>query len=212
MKRILIVEDHTIVRQGMIRLLGELLAQPLEFDEAADGQEAVTLAGVNEYDTVLLDISLPGRNGLDVLKQIRLLKPRLPVLVVSMHSEEQYAIRALRAGAAGYVTKSCAAEELKAAVEKVLQGGRYVNPSQAELLADAVREDHDDIALHKLLSDREYQLACLMTSGKTMTEIATELSLSIKTVSTYRTRVLEKLQLRTNGEIINYCLTHKLCM
>ena len=206
------LDHHTGVRQGMVRLLHELLEPSLEFDEASDGQEAVNLASAKEYSLMLLDISLPGRNGLDILKQIRLLNPTLPVLVVSMHSEEQYAIRALRAGAAGYVTKSSAAEVLKSAVEKVLQGGRYINPLQAELLADAVREDHGDIPLHNLLSDREYQLACMMTSGKTMTEIANELSLSIKTVSTYRTRVLEKLQLRTNANIINYCLTHNLCL
>jgi len=180
----------------------------MDFDEAATGQEAIDKVSAADYSLVLLDISLPGRNGLDVLRQIRQMKKELPVLVLSMHPDEQYAVRALRAGAAGYVTKGSASEELKGAVEKVLRGEKYVSPLQGNLLAEAISEEYDTTTLHKLLSDREYQFACMLTAGKTMTEIAQELSLSVKTISAYRARVLEKLKLRTNAEIINYCLTH----
>lgn len=211
MNRILIVEDHNIVRQGVMRVLKELLDTPLEFEEAASGQEALDKVSAADFDLVLLDISLPGRNGLEVLKQLRQQQPKLPVLILSMHPEQQYAVRAIRAGAAGYVTKDSAPEELKAAVEKVLRGGRYLNASQADLLADALRERRsEEINLHETLSDREYQLARMMTSGMTMTEIARELSLSVKTISTYRTRILEKLRLRSNADIISYFITHEL--
>lgn len=208
MKRILIVEDHTIVRKGVMRLLRELLEYPLDFDEASTGQQAIDKVSADNYSLVLLDISLPGRNGLDVLRQLRQLKPEIPVLVLSMYPDDQYAVRALRAGAAGYVTKESAADELKSAIEMVLKGAKYVTALHGNLLAEAISEEYDSSSLHKLLSDREYQFACLLTAGKTMTEIAQELSLSVKTVSTYRARVLEKLKLRTNAEIINYCLTH----
>ena len=208
MKRILIVDDHTIVRQGVIRLLRELLDAALEFDEASTGQEAIDKVGSGDYHLALLDISLPGRNGLDVLRQLRQLKPELPVLVLSMYSDEQYAVRALRAGAAGYVTKGSASEELIGAVEKALAGGKYVTSLQGNLLADAISEEYDPDTLHNSLSDREYQFACLLSAGKTITEIGQELSLSVKTISAYRARVLEKLRLRTNADIISYCLTH----
>ena len=212
LKGILVVDDHTIVRQGVIRLLRELLADPMEFDEASTSQEAIDKVSGGNYSLVLLDISLPGRSGLDVLRQIRQMRAELPVLVLSMHPDEQYAVRALRAGAAGYVTKGSASEELKGAVEKVLRGEKYVSPSQGNLLAEAISEEYDPATLHKLLSDREYQFVCMLTAGKTMTEIAQELSLSVKTISAYRARVLEKLKLRTNAEIIGYCLTHEITM
>ncbi|HBG05734.1 MAG TPA: DNA-binding response regulator [Geobacter sp.] len=213
MKRILIVDDHNIVREGVMRLLRELLEFPVDFDEAATGQQAIEkVSGGGAYHMVLLDISMPGRSGLDVLKQIRQLNPELPVLMLSMYSDEQYAVRALRAGAAGYLNKASASEEFKSAIEKVLSGAKYVSPLQGNLLAEAISEAIDPAMLHKLLSDREYQFACMLTQGKTMTEIARELSLSVKTVSTYRARVLEKLKLRTNAEVINYCLTHGIVM
>ena len=208
MKRILLVDDHNIVREGVIRLLREMLEFPVDFDEASTGQQAIEKVSGGAYALVLLDISMPGRNGLDVLKQMRQLKPELPVLMLSMYSDEQYAVRALRAGAAGYLTKASASGEFKAAIEKVLSGGKYVSSLQGNLLAEAICEEYDPAMLHKLLSDREYQFACMLTQGKTMTEIAAELSLSVKTVSTYRARVLEKLKLRTNADVINYCLTH----
>lgn len=212
MKRILIADDHNIVRQGVIRLLQELLDDELAFDEASTGQEALDQVQRGEYSLVLLDISMPGRNGLDVLRQLRQLRPELPVLVLSMYSDEQYAVRAIRAGAAGYVTKGSASEELKGAVEKALAGGRYVSPLQGSLLADAITEPYQSETLHHLLSDREHQFACMFASGKTITEIAQELSLSVKTISAYRARVLEKLKLKTNADIIGYCLTHGLSL
>jgi len=212
MKRILLVDDHVVVRQGLIQLLSILLDPSVEFDEASTGQEGIDKLNRTDYSLVLVDISLPGRNGLDVLRQMRQLKPNIPILVLSMHPDEQYAVRALRAGASGYVTKASASEELKGAIEKALKGEKYVTPFQATLLADAISEDHDVAELHNLLSDREYQFACMLTSGKTMTQIAQDLNLSVKTISSYRSRVLEKLHLRTSADIINYCITHGIVM
>jgi two-component system, NarL family, invasion response regulator UvrY len=206
-KRILIVEDHAIVRFGIIRLLRDLPGMPVTIDEAATGHEALEKIASCEYHLVLLDLSLPGRNGLDLLKQMRRVQPKLPVLVLSMYPEEQYAVRALRGGAAGYLNKASAAEELQAATEKVLQGGRYITPSQAELLADALTEEPQGAPLHRLLTDRECHFVSLLAAGCTTSEIATELSLSIKTIGTVRSRVLEKLQMRTNAELIGYWVT-----
>lgn len=210
MTRILIIDDHVLVRKGLIQLLAILLEGDVVFDEASTGQEGLDLIHKEEYSLVLLDISLPGRNGLDVLGQIRQSKPKLPALVLSMYPDEQYAVRVLRAGASGYVTKASAAEELKGAVEKALRGERYVTPLQANLLADAISENYESGGLHNLLSDREYQFVCMLASGKTMTQIAEELNLSIKTISSYRARVLEKLRLKTNAELISYCITNRL--
>ncbi len=204
------VDDHTIVREGIIRLLRELLEPSFDFDEASNGQQAIDMVSKGDYSLVLLDISLPGRDGLDVLRQLRQIHPKIPVIMLSMHPDEQYAVRAFQAGASGYVTKGSASDDLQGAIEKVLHGGRYVSALQAELLAEAVGEDHGNASLHKLLSDREHQFVCMMTSGMTMTEIAGALSLSTKTISTYRTRVLEKLHLRTNADIISYWITHNL--
>ncbi|MDD2852579.1 MAG: response regulator transcription factor [Desulfuromonadaceae bacterium] len=208
MNRILVVDDHVIVRQGLIQLLSIMLEPAMMFDEASTGQEGIDKFNENDYCLALVDISLPGRNGLDVLRLMRKLKPKVPILVLSMHPDEQYAVRALRAGASGYVAKASASEELKGAISKALRGEKYVTPFQATLLADAVSEDHDVAGLHNLLSDREYQFACMLTSGKTPTQIAQELNLSVKTISSYRTRVLEKLHLKNNAEIINYCITN----
>jgi two-component system, NarL family, invasion response regulator UvrY len=210
MKRILFVDDHSILRQGVIKLLQEILETHVVFDEASDGQHAVKMAGSCEYALVLLDISLPDQNGLSVLKQMRVQNPKLPVIILSTHPEEHYVIRTLRAGAAGYVNKGCDAAVLKEAIEKVLSGKRYVSPTQAELLADAICDTSENTRLYETLSDREYQLVCMITSGKTLTEIARELNLSVKTASTYRSRVLEKLHLRTTADIINYCIRHNL--
>ena len=212
MKRVLIVEDHTIVRQGVVRVLKDEPDLQLDFDEAPDARTALKLASAGSYDMVLLDISLPDQNGLNLLKLLRQNHPHLPVIILSTHPDEHYAIRALRAGAVGYVNKGAAAVELKTAIRKALSGGKYLSPSQAELLAEAIRDDRPDRPLHEALSDREYQLVCMITAGKTLTEIAVELALSVKTVSTYRSRVLEKLQLRTTADIINYCLQHNLCL
>ena len=210
MKRILIVEDHAIVRLGIVRLLRELPEGPVVIDEVATGHEALEKVAAGDYHLVLLDLSLPGRNGLELLKQMRRLRPKLPVLVLSMYPEEQYAVRALRGGAAGYLNKGSAAEELLAAAEKVLQGGRYISPSQAELLAEALADEPLGAPLHRLLSDRECHFVSLLVLGHTTNEIADELSLSAKTISNVRSRVLEKLQLRTNAELISYWVTERL--
>lgn len=210
MKRILIVEDHTIVRQGVVRVLMDDPELQLQFEEAPDARTALQMISGLTYDLVLLDISLPDQSGLTLLKQLRQSHPKLPVIILSTHPDEHYAVRSLRAGAMGYVNKGAAAAELKTAIKKVLSGGKYLSQSQAELLADAISDDRSDRPLHDTLSDREYQLICMITAGKTLTEIAGELALSVKTVSTYRARVLEKLQLRTTADIINYCLQHKL--
>ncbi len=210
MKRLLIVEDHTIVRQGVIRILQDVMEQPLTFDEASDGFQAIKMVNSCEYDLVLLDISLPDQNGLSVLKLLNQLDKKPPVIILSTHPEEQYAVRSLRAGAAGYVNKGSEASVLKEAIEKVLSGKRFVTTSQSELLVDAISDKRDSMPMPEALSDREYQLACMMTAGKTLTEIARDLSLSVKTISTYRARILEKLHLKTTADIINYGIQHGL--
>ena len=210
MKRILVVDDHAIVRLGIIRLLRDLPGGPLLVDEAASSHEALEKISAAVYHLVLLDLSLPGRNGLDLLKQMRRLQPRLPVLVLSMYPEEQYAVRALRGGAAGYLNKGSAAEELQGAVAKVLQGERYVSPSQADLLVEELAGAAPGAPLHRMLSDRECHFVSLLASGLTMTEVAGEFSLSVQTISGVRSRVLEKLQLRTNAELIGYWINHHL--
>ena len=207
MKRLLVVDDHAIVRQGFIRIVEEMQEYLFAIDEAGSEQEALLLAEDTEYDLVLLDISLQGRNGIDLLKQLKRLAPKVPVLMLSMYPVEQYAARAIRAGASGYITKESAATELQSAVRKVLSGGRSLTESVAESLADAIADERREKPADELLSDREFQVICMMASGKTMTEIADTLNLSIKTISTYRNRILEKLNLRTTGEIIAYAVS-----
>jgi len=205
--RILIVDDHPIVRQGLKQALAD--AEIGEIVEAATPQEALDLVRQREWDAVVLDIGLPGRGGLEVLKDIKQEVPRLPVLILSMHSEEQYAVRAIRAGAAGYLTKEAAPGKLVDAIHKIASGGRYISPELAERLAteltvDAVRP------LHTSLSDREFDVLRLIASGQTVGHIATRLSLSVKTVSTYRARILEKMHLKNNAELMRYALTNHL--
>lgn len=210
MKKILVVEDHAIVRQGVIRLLQDTLEHPLEFAEACDGNQAVEMVRNQEFDLVLLDISLPDQNGLNVLKLMLQRRSKLPVVVLSTYPEEQFAVRALRAGAAGYVNKGSGAALLKEAIEKALKGQKYVTPSQTELLVDAISSKREMTPRHENLSDREFQMVCMMTTGKTLTEIARELSLSVKTVGTYRSRILEKLHLKTTADIIRYGISNNL--
>ena len=173
--------------------------------EAGDGFEAVQVIRREPCDVVLLDITMPNRNGLDVLKQIRTESPRIPVLVLSVHSEDQYAVRVLRAGAAGYLTKESAPSKLVQAIRKVVRGGKYVSPTVAEKLIFDLNRDSTK-ASHEILSDREYQVMCMIASGKTVTMIAVELGLSVKTVSTYRVRILEKLNMKNNAELTRYAL------
>ena len=206
--RILIVDDHPIVRQGLRQTLADA-AQIGEIVEAATAQEALDLVREREWEAVILDIGLPGRGGLDVLKDIKREVPKLPVLILSMHSEDQYAVRAIRAGAAGYLTKGAAPESLIEAIRKVAAGGRYVSPELAERLATELTVDAGK-PLHASLSDREFAVLRSIASGQTVGEIAGRLSLSVKTVSTYRTRILEKMRLKNNAEIMHYVHTNHL--
>ena len=177
--------------------------------EAGDSNEVLRLVREEPFDVVMLDITMPGRDGLEVLKELKRDFPKLPVLILSMHPEERFAVRALKAGASGYMTKESAPDELCEAIRKVLQGGKYISPSLAELLADSFGQAEEQ-PLVELLSDREYQVLRLIASGKTVGEIAEELSLSINTISTYRMRILEKMNMKTNAELTRYALEHGL--
>lgn len=201
--RILLVDDHAVVRGGVRRILAEEIPGA-EFGEASSGQQGTELALRENWDVVLLDISLPGRNGLDALKQITAAKPRLPVLIMTMHSEDQYALRAFRLGAAGYLNKDCAPADLVAAVHKLAGGGKYVTAAMAEKLAG--RLSAGDRPLHELLSDRELEVLRLLATGKTVTQIAADLHLSEKTISTYRARILAKLELKTTADVVRYAI------
>lgn len=208
MIRVLIVDDHAVVRRGIRQIL-EDAGDIRVVDEAATEQEALEKTREGGCDLVLLDLSLPGRGGLEVLKQLHEEFPRLPVLVLTMHPEEQYAVRTIRAGASGYLTKQSAPEELVRAVRQIVGGKRYLTAAVAERLAEEV--GHEDArAPHERLSDREHQIFLMIASGKTVSEIAEELALSVKTVSTYRARVLEKMQLRTNAELTRYAFERAL--
>jgi two-component system, NarL family, invasion response regulator UvrY len=208
MTRILIVDDHAIVRRGLRELLSDVF-HGAAFGEASDAREALEQLRKKEWDIALLDISLPGKSGLDLLKDLKAGWPGLPVLVVSAHPEDQFAVRALKAGAGGYMTKESAPEELAKAIRKILAGGRYVSPVLAEKLAMGVTKDLT-YTPHEALSDREYEVMSRIAAGKTVTEIAEELSLSAKTISTYRTRVLEKLGVKNSAEIVQYALRNGL--
>jgi len=202
--RILIADDHSIVRKGLKQVLIDELG-PIDFGEACNGQEALTQVQKAHWDIALLDVTMPGPSGLDVLKQLKELQPAIRVLVLSMHPEDQYAVRVLRAGAAGYLTKNTASDLVAEAVKKVLAGGTYVSPSLAENLAGSLNEPPAKAA-HEKLSDREFQILRLIAAGKSVKEIGFDLSLSVKTVSTYRTRLLHKLKLTTTAELIRYAL------
>jgi len=208
MTRILIVDDHAVVRDGVKRIF-EAQHGETAFGEASTAQEAAELVRAENWDVVILDISLGGRSGLELIKELKQIRPRLPVLILSMHSEEQYARRAFKAGAAGYVTKDNSRAELVKAVSKVIAGGRYVSAGLAEKLVFDL-ERGSDRPRHQLLSDREFEVMRLIASGKTVGQIAEELSLSDKTISTYRARILEKMGMKTNAEIIHYAIKNKL--
>jgi DNA-binding NarL/FixJ family response regulator len=200
--RILIADDHAVVRRGVRDLLGEEFSAAV-FGDAKTAQEALDQTWKQPWDLILLDISMPGRSGLDVLRDLKAAQPRTPILVQSMHAEGQFAIRVLKAGAAGYITKDSLPEELIRAVKKVLGGGRYVSVSLAEQLAGFITTEGGRPA-HEQLSDREFQVLQMLAAGRSVKEIGAELSLSIKTISTYRTRLLEKLELRSNAEVAIY--------
>ena len=203
MLRVVVVDDHAVVREGLKRIISESPNMSVA-GEASGGNEAIEVVNKTPCDAVVLDITMPDRSGMDVLKQIHNENPRLPVIVLSIHSEDQYAIRSLRAGAAGYLTKETAPAKLIEAIRKVVRGGKYVSPSLAEkLVFDLDREGKQP---HELLSDREYQVLCMIASGKTVSVIATDLKLSVKTVSTYRARILEKLDMANNAELTRYAI------
>jgi len=204
--RILIVDDHAIVREGLKFLLRAQLGSA-HIGEAQSGEEGIRLLHRGKWDIVLLDISLPGRSGIDVLHKIKSAGLSVPVLMLSMHPEEQYALRAIRAGAAGYLTKESAPMELVEAVRKVVGGGRYVSASLAERLAQEFGRPVAGLP-HERLSDREFDVLRMIASGMTVSQIAEKVSLSVKTISTYRTRVLQKMGLKNNAELTHYALTH----
>jgi len=208
MIKILVADDHSIVRNGLKQIVGDT-SDMVVAGEASNGREALNKALKDDYDVVLLDITMPDRSGLDILKEIKSQKPELPVMILSMHPEEQYAVRALKAGAAGYLTKESAPEELIKAMRKVSSGGKYVTSSLAEKLA-SVLETGAEKPLHQALSDREYQVLCMIASGKGVKQIASELLLSAKTISTYRSRVLRKMNMNNNIELTRYAIENRL--
>jgi DNA-binding NarL/FixJ family response regulator len=205
--RVLIADDHAVVRRGLKQILLDEYGA-LEVGEASDAHETLRLAREEPWDIVVLDISMPGRSGLEVLKELKQTRPRLPVLILTTHPEEQYAVRVLKAGAAGYMTKESAPEHLVEAVRKVTAGGRYITPTLADLLVTQIAGAEKPP--HESLSDREFQVLRLIASGKSVGQIAEELSLSSNTVSTYRARVLEKMGMRTNAELTHYAISNGL--
>ncbi len=208
MTRILIADDHTIVRKGLKQILSEGMTN-VEFTEASDASETLFSVTSSSFDILILDLSMPGRSGLDLLKDIIARFPELPILVLSMHPEDQYALRVIKAGAMGYMTKDSAPEELVNAVRKILNGKRYVSALLSEQLVQLVQEPKQGEG-HEQLSDREFQVLKLIALGNTVSNIADTLSLSVKTVSTYRTRILEKLHLASNAELTRYAMHHKI--
>jgi DNA-binding NarL/FixJ family response regulator len=206
--KILIADDHAVVRKGVRHILSEL-PDDVTVNEAGDSYEVIDNIRKNDYDLVLLDIAMPGKDGLEALKQIKTEKPKLPVLILSMFPEEQFALRALKSGASGYLTKESIPEELLKAIQKVLRGGKYVSESFSDEILLSLDRDVEKLP-HETLSDREYQVMLMIAAGKTRKEIADKLFLSVKTVSTYRTRILEKMGLKTNADLTNYVNQHNL--
>jgi two-component system, NarL family, invasion response regulator UvrY len=207
MIKILIADDHPVVRRGLKQIVAE---EPnmVVAGEAQNAKEVLELIRKQDWDVVMLDITMPDRSGLEVLKQLKKEYPKLPVLVLSVHSEEQYAMRVLKSGAAGYMTKESAPEELVRAIRKVVAGGKYVSSSLAERLAFDLESGEEP--LHETLSNREFQVMCMIASGKTVKEIADRLFLSVKTASTYRARILRKMKMKTNAELIYYAIKNRL--
>lgn len=209
MIKVLIADDHAVVRRGLKQILAETAGEIVVEGEATNGREVLQQVEARAWDVLVLDITMPGRSGLDILKDLRQLRPELPVLILSMHAEEQFATRMLKAGASGYLNKESAPEELVKAIRKVYGGGKYVSPAHAERIVSELSGDSEKLP-HELLSDREYEILCLMASGKTPTLIAKELSLSVKTVSTYRSRILEKMNFTTNAQLTHYAIKNGL--
>lgn len=208
MTNILIADDHSIVREGLKQVLVDT-PDMVVTGEAKDGEEALDKALRNDYDVVVLDISMPGQSGLEVLKQIKSSKPKLPVLILSMYPEDQFALRVLKAGASGYLSKESAPEELINALRKVSSGAKYISSTLLEKIAETLDFNAERPA-QEALSDREFQVLCMIASGKSVREIAENLDISIKTVSTYRSRILEKLRMKNNAELTRYAIKNEL--
>jgi two-component system, NarL family, invasion response regulator UvrY len=206
--RILIADDHAVVRQGLKQILAAEFKNAV-FGEAGNGQQALEQVWKESWDVLVLDITMPGQSGLDVLKAIKKSRPKLPVLMLSMHPEDQFAVRMLKIGAAGYMTKESAPAALVGAVKKVISGGRYVSPALAEKMAAYLAIDVQTLP-HERLSDREFLVLRLIASGKTVSVIAKELALSVKTISTYRTRILEKTGMINSAELTHYAIQNNL--
>lgn len=205
---LLLADDHTLVREGLKQILSDI-EDIGRIDEASTGEEVISQMNENEYDIVLLDISMPGRSGIEILKQVKKMKPEQNILMLSMYPEEQYAVRCFKSGASGYVTKDTAPAELISAIHQVSAGQKYVSASLAQRLAAYIQVDSDK-PLHEQLSDREYEVLRMIASGIGNKEIAEQLSLSAKTISTYRARILDKLYLKTNAELTHYAIQNDL--
>ena len=208
MLRILIADDHTVVRKGLRQILQDEFPTA-EIDEVPDAEELIKKVMNEHWDIVVSDLSMPGRSGLDALQQIKLSHPALPVLILSIHPEEQYALRALKSGASGYLSKDTAPDELVKAVQKVLLGKKYISQAIAEKLANSFSSD-DELNPHESLSDREFDVMKLLANGKSVSDIAEMLSLSVTTVSTYRARVMQKMNLKSNSDLTRYAIENKL--
>lgn len=208
MINILVVDDHALIRKGMKQILDDTGDMRVA-GEAESGALAIRMAQENRYDVVLLDITMPDRNGIDILRQLKINHPHMPVLMLSMHPEGQYAVRSIKAGAAGYLSKQSAPTQLVTAIRQVASGKKYISSELAEQLADGLSQGYQEL-LHQTLSNREYQTLCLMASGKSLSEIADAMSLSAKTVSVYRARLLEKMKLKNNAEAVRYAINNHL--
>jgi DNA-binding NarL/FixJ family response regulator len=206
--RILIADDHAIMREGLKQILAACTDMRVE-GEADNGYGVLGMVKHREWDVVVLDMSMPGRSGIELIKQIKTEKPRLPILVLSMHKEEQYAVRVLKAGASGYLCKDGASSELINAIRKVASGGKYITPAAAESLVLGLASSRDAMP-HTLLSDREFQIFKLVAAGQGITEIAKKLNISVKTVSTHKARFMQKMNLETAADLIRYALKHEL--
>lgn len=207
MINIIIVDDHAVVRKGVIQMIADNL-DFYQIDEASSGNELLEKVKTNKYDIVILDISMPGKDGLDTIKELRQVSPDTPVLVFSMYPEDQYAIRLLKAGASGYLNKDCETSEFLKAIEQVSKGLKYISPQLGEILINNL--ESGELPLHETLSDREFQVMCMLAKGKTPTIVANELGLSVNTVSTYRIRILEKLKLNNTTELAHYVIKNRL--
>lgn len=206
---ILIGDDHSVVRKGLRTILNEAYPSA-QIEEACDGTELLDKALQQNWDIVISDISMPGLNGIEVLKEIKEIKPKQPILMLSIHTPEQYAVRTLKAGASGYLSKESAPEELVIAINHILSGRKYITPEIAELLLNTKSNGGIHLNPHESLSDREFEVLKLIASGKTVSQIAEILFLSIHTISTYRSRILEKMQMTTNAELTKYAITNQL--